>query len=192
MMWIMVVLWPLGLKINLSARTLLFRVVQRKRMFWGNKRSRQQDYENFWDLHERKKVSFLNEEQREERICKSMDRVNSFLGNISKKVDQEEAKGKKLVVVDTEGDYVSPQSKRREQPHYWHKVFLRQQGVPEEEIRSRVAWRWNSHASKIRRCDKIEDCNSTARERKKDCWNWMSTQSNLLWSKTRKKSLRAQ
>ena len=104
---------------------------------------RQRDFQKFKDFrrkYPKQDVSFLNREQRNERICETPEQLRRFLKGLLSFADKAQAEKRQMYcVLDTEGDCVLPGTPNRQpEPHYWHKYNLREQGFSQAEIEQRA------------------------------------------------------
>ena len=107
----------------------------------GAEHSRQRDFRKFRDFHSQYKkciVSFLDAKARDDRICESVNSLEDFCSKVMQVADDAMKRDEVIhVIMDTEGDYVPPTSSRKPQPYFWHMAHLRQQGIPEAQIKER-------------------------------------------------------
>ena len=113
-------------------------------MAHGSERSRQQsyrEYASFRKSHPKIDISFLDPQARRERVICDYDHFASVLDKyISVANAAKESNVDSYFIVDVENDYVIPgMTKRKPQPHYWHKRNLRNAGCTEQEISLREA-----------------------------------------------------
>ena len=111
-------------------------------MSFGSKNDRQKKYREYVLVRRefpKKDVTFLNREGRAKRVCSSEQDMAPFLKGLLSLADAAEKQGGEVVCsLDVEEDFVVPNSSdRKEEPFFFHKRQLRQEGLSEDAIKDR-------------------------------------------------------